>query len=351
MLKLSLPRTLPNGDARLLIVVPLSLLVVWTLAWLLPSPAHIQTQISSRIPTVKIDYHPHRDPRSNWDQSRVAVLVEARPLGQLSALLLHMISVVPPEWRFVYLGSAASVAVVNASLPVQLHQATGKLEVRVTPPDLPAESGADINKLLTSKTFYNDVIGFAAEWLLVFHADSILCANSRVSLDDWVDQGWDWVGAPWQETDNYGGHGGLSLRRVSRIRRLLEFQATYPDSGAEDRWLVDRLALMPGARMANASVEGAFCVGDIWHHQPLGYHLGHKALHAANIGGGGGPEGPDENLRGSAVWQDMARRLAIYEYCPEIKLIMEMKLERQRCEVAPPVPVAVKPADLLAVRS
>ncbi|KAI9831624.1 MAG: hypothetical protein M1826_003233 [Phylliscum demangeonii] len=279
MLKLTLPKTLPNGNARRLLVVP----------------AHIQTQISSRIPTVKIDYHPHRDPCSNWDQSRVAVLVEARLLGQLSALLLHMISVVPPEWRFVYLGSAASVAVVNGSLAVQLHQATGQLEVRVTPPDLPA----DINKLLTSKTFYNDVIDSAAEWLLVFHADSILCANSRVSLDDWVDQGWDWVGAP---------------------------------CGVEDRWLVDRLALMPGARMANASVEAAFCVGDIWHDKPLGYHLGHQALHAANIGGGGGggPDGPDKHLRRSAVWKNKARRLAIYEYCPEIKLIMEMKLERQR---------------------
>lgn len=33
------------------------------------------------------------------------------------------------------------------------------------------------------------------EWVLMFQTDSIFCANSRASLDDWLN--YDWVGAPW----------------------------------------------------------------------------------------------------------------------------------------------------------
>lgn len=50
------------------------------------------------------------------------------------------------------------------------------------------------NRLLTNKTFYEREMA-ATEWLLTFHSDAILCANSAVSVDEWL--GWDWVGAPW----------------------------------------------------------------------------------------------------------------------------------------------------------
>lgn len=32
-----------------------------------------------------------------------------------------------------------------------------------------------------------------------------------------------------------------------------------------------------------------------------------------------------------AVWKDPGRRRAIFDYCPELSLIMDMKLERERC--------------------
>ncbi|KAI9788627.1 MAG: hypothetical protein M1816_006773 [Peltula sp. TS41687] len=297
-------------NIRVLTVVPISLIIVWTIAFLLPSPSDLASQISHRLPSVKVDYHPNADPRTNYNQSKVALLVETRPLAHVPALLLHMISVVPPDWRFIYLGSNESVTHVQASLPVQLHQSSGKLDVLVTSEDFPASSTQEINKLFTSPKFYDDIV-HPAEWLLVFHSDSIFCANSAVSLDDWLD--YDWVGAPWNANDQFGGHGGLSLRRVSRIRRVLQFQARYEDK-AEDRWFTERIGLLPDANMANATVESAFCVGDVWHEKPMGYHLGEK-----------GTKLPKD------VWEDPMKRKKIYDYCPEIKMITDMKLERQRC--------------------
>lgn len=240
-------------------------------------------------------------------------MIETRPLAYITPLLLHMIAVVPPDWRFMYIGSAESVAQVTTSLPVGLHQASGKLDVMESPAEFPATSGKDVNKMLTDPRFYDELV-HPAEWLLVFHSDSIMCANAHMSLDDWLS--YDWVGAPWGASDSFSGQGGLSLRRVSRIKQVLHFQTHHAHSKNEDQWLIDRLGLLPDARMANASVAAAFCVADLWHDRPLGYHLGASATRLP-----------------PAVWADLARRKAIYEYCPEIKMIVDMKLERQRCPV------------------
>lgn len=96
---------------------------------------------------------------------------------------------------------------------------------------------------------------------------------------------------------------------------MLSFQSRQDQNDAEDRWFVNRLGLLPGAKMANASLEAQFSVEGIWHESPMGYHVG-----------GSGDALPDE------VWNDIERRKRIYDYCPEIKLVLKMKLERERCE-------------------
>ena len=103
---------------------------------------------------------------------------------------------------------------------------------------------------------------------------------------------------------------------MSKIKQVLSFQSRQDQNDAEDRWFVNRLGLLPGAKMANASLEAQFTVEGIWHERPMGYHVG-----------GSGNALPDE------VWNDIEKRKRIYDYCPEIKLLLRMKLERERCEV------------------
>jgi hypothetical protein len=124
-------------------------------------------------------------------------------------LLLHMMLVVPPDWRFVFFGSSATVQKVRDSHTASGYEALGKLHVR----DLAdtswglewAKQGWEggegtlgteeiQSRLLTNRTFYERELR-GAEWLLVWHSDAILCANSEIGLDEWL--GWDWVGAPW----------------------------------------------------------------------------------------------------------------------------------------------------------
>lgn len=107
----------------------------------------------------------------------------------------------------------------------------------------------------------------------------------------------------------------MSLRKVSTIKRILGFNIRHNDTQAEDEWFGKRVTTIPGAKVANDQQAEQFSVEDIWHDKPLGYHVPD-----------GGKRLPDE------VWKDPARRKTIFEYCPELSMIMPMKLEWERCE-------------------
>lgn len=110
----------------------------------------------------------------------------------------------------------------------------------------------------------------------------------------------------------FGGNGGLSLRKVSRIKQVLQFQTRLDHTFSEDEWLSSRMGLLPDARMCEPALEREFAVENIWQERPMGYHLN--------------PAGwVDE------VWGDPAKRRMIYDYCPEIKMIADFHLERERC--------------------
>jgi 16S rRNA G1207 methylase RsmC len=82
----------------------------------------IQAELKSRldearqkIPKIKVDWAQElsTDPRDAYNTSKVAILIEPRPLPHLVPQILHMISVVPPDWRFLFIGSNLSVVSVG----------------------------------------------------------------------------------------------------------------------------------------------------------------------------------------------------------------------------------------------
>ncbi|KAI4603509.1 hypothetical protein KJ359_003321 [Pestalotiopsis sp. 9143b] len=314
---------------KLLLIV--SLAITWYIAGLFP---HYRPQIQEsfknkldeaknkldeakgKIPSVKVDWHPslipdyELNPHLRYNTSKVALLIEPRPLPHLVPQLLHMITVVPPDWRFVFIGSKKSIISVGRSYATKHQQAIGKLDLVMLPEPWDIRSKEGVYRTLTDARFYNEFLP-GAEWLLKFESDSILCANSESSLNDWLH--WDWAGAPRTADDRFSGNGGLSLRRVSAIQRVLKFQERTNDTGPEDEWFGTRLWVLPGAKVASGT-DGQLAVEDTYIPNPMGYHVrdGGNNLH-------------------DAVWQDPTQRKAIFEYCPELSLIMNMKLEVERC--------------------
>ncbi|KAL8845729.1 MAG: hypothetical protein Q9221_009123 [Calogaya cf. arnoldii] len=295
------------------LLVALSLAVVWVVALSGKRPSdtiHQKVQHHvSQLPSVKLHF---KAPPSRYNGTKVALLIEERPIKYLTPLLLHTIFVIPPDWQLLYLGSAESLGQVNRSIAIQHHQTEGKLELRLAPQNASYQAQEQRNRMLTDAAFYKEYVP-KAEWLLMHHADSILCSNSQHDLNDWLK--YDWIGAPWYNYGHWNGGGGLSLRRVSRIQQVLKFQSRQDDQDSEDKWLIDRVKVLPNIKLPKYEVEKKFAAEGIWDEKPMGFHI---------------PSSSDVLLRDT--WDDPGRRKRNFEYCPEVKMILDMKLERERCE-------------------
>lgn len=241
------------------------------------------------------------------------------------------------------MGSLESVEFLNQSRAIRNHVNSGKLDLTYIPSNMTTGSQEEISRFLTNLWLYETVLQ-PAEWLLVFQTDSMLCANSRQSLNNWLD--YDWVGAPWNPTGRFGGNGGLSLRRVSSIIDVLRNQERRFNSEPEDVWLTDRLGHRPNAKLANGTASLTFSgemfsgeaekvaeaakkkgkdkgkskdptkAGELvkgiddWRdgfYEPMGYHTG----------------GSGETLHGG-IWGTPEMRKHIWGYCPEVKMMLKM---------------------------
>ncbi|TAQ88301.1 hypothetical protein B7494_g3393 [Chlorociboria aeruginascens] len=292
---------------------------------------------TSDLPKLKLNYGP---PPSPYNISKVALLVENRANPILPPLILHFMAVVPPDWRFRFMGSVDSVSLVNSSRAIRSQVAAGKLDLTYIPANMSTGSQEEISRFLTTLWLY-EVVLQPAEWLLVFQTDSILCANSRQSLNNWLD--YDWVGAPWNPTSKFGGNGGLSLRRVSAIIEVLRNQVRDPGSAPEDVWLTERLGHRPGSKLANGTASLTFS-GEAWSGKTENFKPGRKS----GKGKGKGKEKEGELVKGidewregfyepmgyhtggsgnnlhSGIWGTPQKRKHLWDYCPEVKMTLRM---------------------------
>ena len=101
---------------------------------------------------------------------------------------------------------------------------------------------------------------------------------------------------------------------MSRIKQVLNFQHRQDDENPEDRWFTGRIGTLSGARTPSAEEEAQFCVQDVYHETPMGYHIS---------SGGTNPH--------PAVWEVPEQREKIFAWCPEVKMILDMKFKRERC--------------------
>ncbi|KAJ4309393.1 hypothetical protein N0V84_011522 [Fusarium piperis] len=252
---------------------------------------------------------PNSDSPAQYNMSKLALLIEPRPSPHLVPLVLHMMSVVPRDWRFLMMGSQHSVALVAQAHAIQYQQERGKIDFQIMPSLSAARDEDYTSRLLTDPEFYQGLPG--VEWMLRYEPDSILCANSPKGLDEFLDSDWTSLGS----TDAHlGGSGGLSLRRVSAIRAILSFQTRTNDSEPEDEWFMKRLSVRPGKTV----VPGPSKPGLVGDHErlvkPMGYHVPLDSDHLD-----------------SPVWRNAESRRNILNYCPELSIILDMKLERERC--------------------
>ncbi|RFU31477.1 hypothetical protein B7463_g4889, partial [Scytalidium lignicola] len=227
-----------------------------------------------------------------------------------------MTRVVPPEWRFMFMGSDEAISFMRSKPAIKRLELSGKLEIRTVPSKYKVTDRESVSQMFTDIGLYKDIMA-PAEHVLVFQPDAIICTNSEQNLNDWLH--WDWVGAPWGAAIQWGGNGGLSLRNIPKILQVLEKEKrTVGHPELEDLWLTTRVKDLEGAQMPNATISKHFSVESVWDDSPMGYHIGWLGVHHPQI------------------WDNEDQVNHILKYCPEIKMILGMKLEMDKPKYVDP---------------
>lgn len=262
--------------------------------------------------------------RGVLDRTRVALLMENRPLPYLVPLFIHFLSVVPPEWSFRFMGSAESLAMMQSNPTIRNYITQKKLFVDLIPYDVVKDinSYGTVNRLLTTPWFYEEWL-WPAEWLFLFQDDSMICSASSLTLNDFVDEDWSFIGgSAYGNTTPHGVNGGFSLRKVPHLVQMLHtrsFEDFVADGNpaAEDHYFSTSMWNLPGTKMP-VGIE-AIRFGVVIEYSPddtempLGFH----------------PFSSDGLFRGA---EGQANQDKAYKYCPELGIIA---LGRWDCQCSP----------------
>ncbi|KAI0191454.1 hypothetical protein EV127DRAFT_511096 [Xylaria flabelliformis] len=217
---------------------------------------------------------------------RVAVIIEDRPLGNLIPVMLHFHSVLGPEWPIILYTSPSTASTLLRSAPFSRAISSSEIEIRHLPHDTTFDSHASVSAFLASPFLWTDLEPFVK--ILLFQADSILCAASSARVDDFLE--YDLLGAPIDSRFGTGFNGGLSLRNRELVLRVLERWDFKTDSTAadaprewryEDQWFFARMKelgehgeLGVKVNLPDQDTASRFAVETIWveGQMPLGFH-------------------------------------------------------------------------------
>jgi hypothetical protein len=121
------------------------------------------------LPKLSLEYG---EKKSLYNESKLALLIENRPQGIIAPMMLHFMAVLPPDWKFRFMGSEESVAHVNKSAAVRRQARAGKLDLTYIPRNMSVNGQEEISRFLTTLWLYDTVLQ-PAEWLLVYQTDSM----------------------------------------------------------------------------------------------------------------------------------------------------------------------------------
>ena len=144
-------------------------------------------------------------------------------------------------------------------------------------PETYFQSERTYSKLLLSLDFYRAI---TSKFLLILQTDALIFSNA---LDYWVDQDYDYIGAPWAGGIDFAfpaltpnlpaggsirpsvGNGGLSLRKVSTMVDVLQKFPVQAEiwrgvGNPEDVFLGMALQLLPNARLPNMYTAALFSI-------------------------------------------------------------------------------------------
>ncbi|KAJ3024338.1 hypothetical protein HKX48_000013 [Thoreauomyces humboldtii] len=238
-----------------------------------------------------------KEPPKVISSPTVAVIIENRPLKNLLPVIIHFAGVLGPTWPIHVFKGRQNSDLFAGSAAIQRLVQSGRIVMHDLPKDAVFSSHTDVSRFLTKPWVWEQLL--PADHALLFQADAMLCANSRYRPEDFLQ--YSLIGAPIDRQWGVGYNGGLSLRHVPSVLRVIEkFDWNQTPGEFEDQWFFARMQLIEGTRLPTEQEAMPFSVETIWFDRPLGYHQPKR-------------------------WQE-ARMGEILAYCPEVALAEEGQL-------------------------
>ena len=179
-----------------------------------------------------------------WFQNRYTMMIN------------QMLAILPEDWVVqIFYNPKKGMAVEGINYPgIQRHLQCGRLIITEIPTNL---TKLKKNELMLNPWLWRSV---AANNVLTFGGNSVLCANTKLPLENFVGK-FQYIGAPWGEFNGMGGSGGLSLRNRTKV---LEVVTDIQNSGMklkgkrEDSLIVKHLLLDSNNKIASPKVVAAY---------------------------------------------------------------------------------------------
>lgn len=159
--------------------------------------------------------------KENFEKQYTAVIIEPRKHKALSFVLNNFLTNLSNEWNIIIMHGNQNEEYVNNIINNDLSDSMN----RITTLNLNVDNLTinDYNNLLKDKNFYNNI---PTEIFLIFQTDSIICEENKVLINLFLENDYDYVGAPWniviENSTNQVGNGGLSLRKKSKMLEIIE---------------------------------------------------------------------------------------------------------------------------------
>ncbi|KAJ3150264.1 hypothetical protein HDU86_006655 [Geranomyces michiganensis] len=208
------------------------------------------------------------------DIRTVGVFIEARPLPNMAAILLYFASYLGPSWPIHVFHSPENAYMLASSAALAPHIQRGSIVLHTLPAGYTVfECHDDVSDFLTTEWLWSSLL--PATHALLFQADSVLCANSPLRPENFLQ--YSFIGAPIAPQHGPGYNGGLSLRHIPTILRTIrtfEWADDVPRM-PEDQWFathIPKLDNPPAPPLPTRDQSRCFAVETVWADWPMGYH-------------------------------------------------------------------------------
>lgn len=151
------------------------------------------------------------------EQHYTVVLIESRRHKAMRFVLRNLLDNLDDRWTVLIFHGTSNGEWLRSLLDT--HFSADISRVRMEFLGVPVNTIDEYSTLMMTKDFYKSI---PTEMFLIAQTDSMICSPQKGWVDDFLQ--YDYVGAPWTKelSDIEVGNGGFSLRRKSKMLKILD---------------------------------------------------------------------------------------------------------------------------------